>query len=333
MGGVIGVASEQNRGLDVLVRDPHGAGRGSRGLAPQPAVRPAVARCPPRRPCLRRRVPSATAVGRAANSGGRGQRGEPRGRGRHARESRLSIGNGRERNARARGGGRDELRGGADGLPDAGDGRLDRHPGDPAPRGGSGAQECRSSRSPPTRWKPTASAASPPAWTIFSPSPSRRRSCAAVLGRWAPVAHAPRHDQALLAAGETAQARTSAATAAAMDIAVIDTGVLRDIAALGRPALLGSLIDLYLEHSRPLLETIESAIRGREPAGLRRGAPHAQVEHRQSRRRAPHRAAPRVRVTRRRKRGAAAVSQLARLPAAYHEFCEALIRERSASAA
>ena len=101
----------------------------------------------------------------------------------------------------------------------------------------------------------------------FLPKPFTQVQLAAVLGRWAPLAHAPRHDQALLAAGETAQARTSAATAAAMDIAVIDTEVLRNIAALGRPALLGSLIDLYLEHSRPLLETIESAIRGRRAGG------------------------------------------------------------------
>jgi TMAO reductase system sensor TorS len=166
----------------------------------------------------------------------------------------------------------------------------------------------------------------------FLPKPFTQVQLAAVLGRWAPAAHAPRHDQALLAAGETAQAMTSAATAAAMDIAVIDTQVLRNIAALGRPALLGSLIDLYLEHSRPLLETIESAIRGREPAGL----PEALHTLKSS---SANLGGARLTELLReceslaQERGAAAVSQLARVPAAHHEFCEALIRERSALAA
>jgi CheY-like chemotaxis protein len=166
----------------------------------------------------------------------------------------------------------------------------------------------------------------------FLPKPFTQVQLAAVLGRWAPVAHAPRHDQALLAAGETAQAMTSAATAAAMDIAVIDTEVLRNIAALGRPALLGSLIDLYLEHSRPLLETIESAIRGREPAGL----PEALHTLKSS---SANLGGARLTELLRecealaQERGAAAVPQLVRVPAAHHEFCEALIRERSALAA
>jgi two-component system, sensor histidine kinase len=165
----------------------------------------------------------------------------------------------------------------------------------------------------------------------FLPKPFTQLQLAAVLGRWAPVAQAPRHDEAVLAAGET-HAMTSAATAAVMDIAVIDTEVLRNIAALGRPTLLGSLIDLYLEHSRPLLETIESAIRGREPAGL------AEALHTLKSSSANLGGARLTELLREceafaQQRGAAAVSQLARVPAAHHEFCEALIRERSAMAA
>jgi two-component system, sensor histidine kinase len=166
----------------------------------------------------------------------------------------------------------------------------------------------------------------------FLPKPFTQVQLAAVLGRWAPVAHAPRHDQALLAAGETAQAMPSAATAAAMPSAVIDTEVLRNIAALGRPALLGSLIDLYLEHSRPLLETIEAAIEGRQPAGL----PEALHTLKSS---SANLGGARLTELLReceslaQERGAAAVSQLARVPLAHHEFCEALIRERSALAA
>jgi TMAO reductase system sensor TorS len=164
----------------------------------------------------------------------------------------------------------------------------------------------------------------------FLPKPFTQVQLAAVLGRWAPAAHAPRHDQALLAAGETAQAMTCAATAAAMDIAVIDTEVLRNIAALGRPALLGSLIDLYLEHSRPLLETIESALRGREPAGLAE-ALHTLKSSSANLGGARLTALLRECESLAQEPGAAAA--LARVPAAHHEFCEALIRERSALAA
>ena len=159
----------------------------------------------------------------------------------------------------------------------------------------------------------------------FLPKPFTQAQLAAVLGRWAPWRTRLGTSSALAAASALLRRRR------AMDIAVIDTEVLRNIAALGRPALLGSLIDLYLEHSRPLLETIESAIRGREPAGLPRHCTR-------SSRAAPisaARASPRCSGMRgpAQERGAAAAPQLARVPAAYHEFCEALIRERSALAA
>jgi TMAO reductase system sensor TorS len=178
----------------------------------------------------------------------------------------------------------------------------------------------------------------------FLTKPFTQVHLAEVLGRWAPVAQAPQQDRAMLAAGEIAQATaaaepvaaataTAATTAAAMNIAVIDREVLRNIAALGRPALLGSLIDLYLEHSAPVLQTIESAIDGRrEPTGL----PEALHTLKSS---SANLGGARLTELLRecealaQERGAPAVAQLARLPAAYHEFCEALIRERSALAA
>ena len=98
----------------------------------------------------------------------------------------------------------------------------------------------------------------------FLPKPFTQAQLAGVLGRWAPVAQARQHGRQPLVALE----RAHDASIAGANTSVIDTGVLRDIAALGRPALLGSLIDLYLEHSRPLVETIESAGHGRETAGL-----------------------------------------------------------------
>jgi TMAO reductase system sensor TorS len=167
----------------------------------------------------------------------------------------------------------------------------------------------------------------------FLPKPFTQVQLSAVLGRWAPVAQAPQHERAVLAILEMPPARTAAATAAAaMDTTVIDTEVLRNITALGRPALLGSLIDLYLEHSRSLLETIESAIQGREPTGL------AEALHTLKSSSANLGGAHLTELLREcealaQERGAAAGPLLARLPAAYHEFCEALIRERSASAA
>jgi two-component system, sensor histidine kinase and response regulator len=43
---------------------------------------------------------------------------------------------------------------------------------------------------------------------------------------------------------------------------LIDAGVLRNIAALARPALLNSMIELYLQHSPPLVAAIELAVAG-----------------------------------------------------------------------
>jgi signal transduction histidine kinase/HPt (histidine-containing phosphotransfer) domain-containing protein len=137
----------------------------------------------------------------------------------------------------------------------------------------------------------------------FLSKPFTQMQLAAVLGRWAPMAQA-----------------------------VIDTAALRNIAALGRPALLGSLIDLYLEHSRPLLETIESATADGEAPGL------AEALHTLKSSSANLGGTRLTELLREcealaQEGGAAAVPQLARLPAAYREFCEALIRERSALAA
>ena len=172
----------------------------------------------------------------------------------------------------------------------------------------------------------------------FLSKPFTQVQLAAVLARWAPVAEAPQHDRATLAALEAPPATPAVAVAAAATAtaaaaaAVIDTEVLRNIAALGRPALVGSLIDLYLEHSRPLLQTIESAARGREPAGL------AEALHTLKSSTANLGGARLTELLREcealaHESGAAATSELARLPAAYQEFCEALIRERSALAA
>jgi HPt (histidine-containing phosphotransfer) domain-containing protein len=166
----------------------------------------------------------------------------------------------------------------------------------------------------------------------FLPKPFTQVQLKAVLGRWAPMAQAPQHDRALLADGDIAQPRRAAATAAGETApAVIDTKVLRNIAGLGRPALLGSLIDLYLEHSLPLIETIEAAIQGRQPQGLA-GALHT-LKSSSANLGGARLSALLKDCEALAQPGAAAVPQLGSVPAAYHEFCAALIRERSALAA
>jgi len=49
---------------------------------------------------------------------------------------------------------------------------------------------------------------------------------------------------------------------------VIDLDVLRNVTALARPALLNSLIDLYLQHSPSLVSAVEAAARGQQPPAL-----------------------------------------------------------------
>jgi two-component system sensor histidine kinase/response regulator len=49
---------------------------------------------------------------------------------------------------------------------------------------------------------------------------------------------------------------------------LIDAGVLRNIVALARPALLNSMIELYLQHSPPLIRAIETAASNAQEAAL-----------------------------------------------------------------
>ena len=51
-------------------------------------------------------------------------------------------------------------------------------------------------------------------------------------------------------------------------IPLIDAGVLRNIAALAKPALLNSMIDLYLQHSPDLVGAIETAATNMQPEAL-----------------------------------------------------------------
>jgi signal transduction histidine kinase/CheY-like chemotaxis protein len=114
---------------------------------------------------------------------------------------------------------------------------------------------------------------------------------------------------------------------------LVDVGVLRNITALARPALLNSLIDLYLQHSPSLVSAIETAAANQQydamtealhtlksstaNLGGTRLSMTAKECEAQVRNGGPGSAGPLV----------------ARIRREYQEFCLALMRERSADAA
>ena len=162
----------------------------------------------------------------------------------------------------------------------------------------------------------------------FLPKPFTQAQLSSALRRWAPRVRAPLPRDAPLPVPRYEQPDASAGGAS---LAVIDTGVLRDIAALGRPALLGTLIDLYLEHSRPLMETIVSAMRDHKTPGL------VQAIHTLKSSTANLGGSRLTALLKEcetlTQEGKPAAGHLTRLPGAYHEFCEALMSQRSAAAA
>ena len=114
---------------------------------------------------------------------------------------------------------------------------------------------------------------------------------------------------------------------------LIDVGVLRNIAALAQPALLNSLIDLYLAHSPGLMAAVEAAAAGMQPTAL------AEAVH-TLRSSTANLGGTRLALAARdcellaRNGDLAGAGQLvARLRKEHQEFCAALTRERSAHAA
>ncbi|HEY2685494.1 MAG TPA: response regulator [Steroidobacteraceae bacterium] len=114
---------------------------------------------------------------------------------------------------------------------------------------------------------------------------------------------------------------------------LIDAGVLRNIAALARPALLNSMIELYLRHSPPLLGAIEKAAEKGELAAL------SETLHTFKSSTANLGGVRLAGLTREcetllREGGIArAIPMLSRIRKEYQEFCSALKREKSPSAA
>ena len=116
-------------------------------------------------------------------------------------------------------------------------------------------------------------------------------------------------------------------------VPLIDPGVLRNIAALSKPALLNSMIDLYLRHSPGLIEAIESAAANMQADALSQ-AVHALKSS------TANLGGTRLAMVARECEVLAregGISQAApivpRIRREYQEFCAALMRERSPSAA
>jgi two-component system, sensor histidine kinase and response regulator len=114
---------------------------------------------------------------------------------------------------------------------------------------------------------------------------------------------------------------------------LIDAGVLRNIAALARPALLNSMIDLYLTHSPRLLAAIEAACAGAQPAALFE-ALHTFRSSTANLGGVRLATLARECETLVREGGLSRAVQLApRIRKEYQDFCAALVRERSPTAA
>jgi len=114
---------------------------------------------------------------------------------------------------------------------------------------------------------------------------------------------------------------------------LVDIGVLRNITALARPALLNSLIDLYLQHSPILIAAIEMAAANKQSTAL------AEAVHTLKSSTANLGGIRLAMVAKEcealmRTVGIAHVGPLVvRIRKEYHDFCAALTRERSADAA
>jgi TMAO reductase system sensor TorS len=171
----------------------------------------------------------------------------------------------------------------------------------------------------------------------FLAKPFTQQQLAQLLGRWLPAAResAAREPGAREPAAG-APAPRQAARASANDPAspsLIDLGVLRDITALGRPTLLDSLIELYLQHSPRLIVAIDSAARNGQPAAL------AEAIHTLRSSTANLGGARLARLLRECEllqnggNAQAAAPLVQRIATEYREFCEALVHEKAASAA
>jgi two-component system, sensor histidine kinase and response regulator len=114
---------------------------------------------------------------------------------------------------------------------------------------------------------------------------------------------------------------------------LIDVGVLRNITALARPALLDSLIDLYLQHSPAMMAAVETAAAGTQARALSEAVHTLKSSTANLGGMRLAMVAKECEVSVREGGIAQAAPLVVRLRKEYQEFCGALMRERSASAA
>ena len=114
---------------------------------------------------------------------------------------------------------------------------------------------------------------------------------------------------------------------------LIDVGVLRNITALARPALLDSLIDLYLQHSPTMVAAIESAAAALDAPSLSKAVHSLKSSTANLGGTRLAMSAKECEASIREGGVAQAGALVPRIRREHQEFCWALMRERSASAA
>ena len=114
---------------------------------------------------------------------------------------------------------------------------------------------------------------------------------------------------------------------------LIDAGVLRNIAALARPALLNSMIELYLQHSPPLITAIELAVASGQVEALQEALHTFKSSTANLGGLRLATLTKECEVLAREGGIAKAAPTVQRLRREYQDFCSALMQERSESAA
>ncbi|MGB6310289.1 MAG: response regulator, partial [Steroidobacteraceae bacterium] len=116
-------------------------------------------------------------------------------------------------------------------------------------------------------------------------------------------------------------------------VPLIDAGVLRNIAALAKPALLNSMIDLYLRHSPGLVDAIETAAANMQAEALSQAVHTLKSSTSNLGGTRLAMVAKECEALVREGGVAQAAPMVPRIRREYQEFCAALTRERSPSAA
>jgi CheY-like chemotaxis protein len=116
-------------------------------------------------------------------------------------------------------------------------------------------------------------------------------------------------------------------------VPLIDSAVLRNIAALAKPALLNSMIELYLQHSPSLIDAIETAAANMQPDALSQAVHTLKSSTSNLGGTRLAMVAKECEVLVREGGITQAVPVVLRIRKEYQDFCAALTRERSSNAA